>query len=147
MYTCDVYPPRTDRQVDMELTEKSAPCVGQGTDESSNSSSMTTNRNPCKLVINIPTPGDMSSSTSVSSDTWPGVCANDSAESATNVDDQNLPSLNPPAAGERRSTSSVSSRNSTTFTHSLKFDSRFESGNLRAASQVSFMIVHVYTLN
>lgn len=140
IFKCDVYPPEIDRQYETDSTEKNSSSTGLDLEDLSLSSNAT--RNACKLVVNIPTQGNISSSTSVSSDTWPGVYydkTNDSTESSTATEDRFSMRLHPPSTHERRSSTSMSSRGSAKFAHSLKFDSSFESGNLRAAVQVSLL--------
>ena len=80
-----------------------------------------------RLVINLPSQDEESNSTSVSDDTWPGVY----------MDKQRLDTFDNPLTPPPDSTTSSRGGTPVTQDSSLKFDSHFESGNLRAAYQAS----------
>ena len=112
------------------------PIVGVNQSQSRMSSQLS--RTSDKLVVNLPSQDVDSNGTSLSDETWPGVYLEKNRKDNDSTTSSNSDYLKTSQFDERRSLSSASSRGPTPKTTPLKFDSHFESGNLRAAYQVYY---------
>ena len=126
LFQADIQPPSDLPMNDAVLAGNRRPNSGQTSSESPS----LIRRPKSGLVVKLPSQDPDSSSASVSDDTWPGVYL-EKAKSGRG----SLSSLS--SIAERRSACSTASSGDTPQFQTLQFNSHFESGNLRAAFQVS----------